>query len=398
MSERKAKLYRVAKHNEVNFTLRQFIENIPDYRKKRGIRYKLEDILLMLLVSFLWGSRNALGSVYVLKEMRKPLKKLFGITQIPSHDTFSRIMRELNGRWLEDLLARFIQFVLGTPEGHIILDGKAVRAASSYRQGKEKPFVPYNLSAFHSESGLVIGQEKVAEKTNEITAIPKLLNLIDIENSTITIDAIGCQKEIVNLILRKNADFILPVKQNQKGLREGVIDILDYQDSQNKMKTYYSTELKPSHGRKEERILKTAYVPQSLRLEHWPDVVSVSQITRKRKIISSGKESIQVVEYISNIHNKIENTEAFIRHHWKIENSLHWVLDSAAFLEDLHNARKGFAVENWGALRKIVFNVIVLAELKYDIKIENHHVYFMAKINRVKEWLLSPLPQLTPIT
>ena len=242
----------------------------------------------------------------------------------------------------------------------IAIDGKAVRAASEKRGS-----IPCIISAYLGNYGISIGQLKVGEKTNEITEIPNLLKKLDIEHCVITIDAIGCQKQIARQIVEQKGHYCLAVKGNQKTLHDEIQEYFEYAEKEEPEKlSRYHTEEK-DHGRIEIRNYETSAEIEFLTgKKDWRNLKRIGKVESIRKI--DGKKSRDVRYYILNKDYSAEELSVIVRGHWAIENSLHWVLD-VHFKEDFCKIKQEKAMENIALLRKICYNLIKL-DSKYDRK------------------------------
>jgi predicted transposase YbfD/YdcC len=227
---------------------------------------------------------------------------------------------------------------------------------------KQKKKAIHMISAFASNTRLVLGQSKVEDKTNEITAIPKLLDLLLIKGAVITIDAMGCQKDIVNKIREKNGDYVLAVKGNQKDLYEQIATY--FEDKKAEMNFYEDVD--KGHGRIEIRkCFATSKIDWLDNKNEWTDLKSIIKIESIR--ITSDKETSETRYYITNIEDNAERLLKAIRSHWSIENSLHWTLDMT-FREDESRIRKNNAPENVSILRHIILNLLRTADDKISIR------------------------------
>ena len=304
-------------------------------------------------------------------------KKLELWSGIPCAATFRNVFRLIKP---ENFLKVFMEWIKKTVEKQsrkqIIIDGKAIRAATEKCRNENTPYI---VSAYLADVGISIGQVKVEDKSNEITAIPELLELLDIGGCIITIDAIGTQTQIMDQIKKKKGNFVLPLKKNNKGAYKEVEeyfkdsleknfyerikskkleDITTYVNSYGEEFEVYITRDK-NHGRLEERIyVKTKNVVW-LKDKKWKHVESVVMAINNVTIHDNS-----VRYYVSSIDLPAEDLGKIIRKHWQIENNLHWVLDMY-FYEDLSRARKDRAIENLSLVRKLCYNIIKM-DTRYD--------------------------------
>jgi predicted transposase YbfD/YdcC len=236
----------------------------------------------------------------------------------------------------------------------VAIDGKTARATLDRAKGKNPLHI---VSAWAAENRLFLGQEVVDEKSNEITAIPKLLAVLELTGAIVTIDAMGCQKEIAAKIREKKADYVLAVKGNQEHLEEDVIAAfaaVDNGQSPPTLRTH--TEHAKGHGRIETRWTQVMAVPAALRnREAWQDVATIARCTRC--YTENGVEKSEARYFISSLPPQVKKIARAIRGHWGIENGLHWVLDMY-FAEDRNRARMGNAAANLGLLRRWVLSLL----------------------------------------
>jgi predicted transposase YbfD/YdcC len=241
----------------------------------------------------------------------------------------------------------------------VAIDGKTARATLDRAKG-QNPF--HIVSAWAAENRLFLGQEVVDEKSNEITAIPKLLAVLELTGAIVTIDAMGCQKEIAAKIREKKAHYVLAVKGNQEHLEEDVIAAFAAVDAGQSTATVPThTAHAKGHGRIETRWTQVLAVPETLRnQEAWQDITTIARCTRMYK--EKGVEKSEVRYYISSLPPEVKKIARAIRGHWGIENGLHWVLDMY-FAEDRNRARAGNAASNLGLLRRWVLSLLQRDEL-----------------------------------
>lgn len=244
----------------------------------------------------------------------------------------------------------------------VAIDGKTVRRSLNSKDGKGAIHV---VSAWLSANRVVLGQRKVDDKSNEITAIPELLALLDIEGLVVTIDAMGCQKKIVSAIVEKKADYVLAVKDNQPNLHEDIQSALSALVEATDGEPGYFTQER-GHGREETRQYFLSTDLSGIRgREHWRGLQSIGMAVSERKI--GDKESIEVRYYISSLAGDAKRFGKAVRDHWGVENGLHWVLD-IAFGEDHNRTRKGDGAENLSTIRRIALNLLRDCKMKCGVK------------------------------
>jgi predicted transposase YbfD/YdcC len=258
-------------------------------------------------------------------------------------------------------LLRFRLRVLGK---HIAVDGKTSRR--SFDAAHAKPAI-HTVSAWLSDEGLVLGQIKTADKSNEITAIPDLLRVLDIGGATVTIDAMGCQTAIAQTIVDAGGDYLLAVKENQPALHQDVVSTFaEAHDS--RLRTVEERprppvevfeEVNKGHGRIEERRVELCRdLSWMMTADRWVGLAYLAQVTRKRTVLATGKTSTEIAYYIGSDRNADASTAARgIRRHWAVENQLHWVLD-VAFHEDQARHRAHHLAQNFSTLRHFALNLL----------------------------------------
>lgn len=340
------------------FHFQKYFEEIPDYRINRKKLYPLIEILIIALCAIIGGA-EAWTEVEEYGQVKKEWLKTFLKLQngIPSHDTFNRVFNLMDPRIFGECFLNWMKNELQLSAEEVIsIDGKTLRRSHDNGDGKA---AIHMISAMASESGLVLGQLKVSEKSNEITAIPRLVDIIDIEECTVTIDAMGCQKEIAKKIRSKKADYVLALKGNQGNLHKDVELFLT--DAKNKNFKGISFEHKETIEKNRGRIEKRHYwitdqVDWLKDLDHkWPDLKSIGIVEAIRTV--KEKTTSELRYYISSLPRNAERFAHAVRSHWGIENKLHWVLD-VVFREDECRCRKNHGAENFAVLRHIALNLI----------------------------------------
>ena len=335
-------------------------EPLEDFRVIGRCDHKLIDIIMLSICAVICGADTCVGihDFGVVKEtwLRKFLELPNGI---PSHDTIGRVLSLLNPVKFEACFLNWVQDVFQvTGEQIIPIDGKTLRR--SYDRKSDKAPI-HMVSAWGARNGIVLGQIKTNEKSNEITAIPELLNLLEISGCIITIDAMGCQKEIAKTIIENKADYVLAVKDNQptlyKEIVESIDDAIELESSNTKtdLIDYYETE-ELSHGRKETRryyiMDQLDDVPSSI---EWEGLNSIGMVETIRTV--DNKTSTNRRYFIGSIEKNAQSFGVAVRSHWGIENSLHWILD-VSFREDDCRVRKNNAPENFSVVRRAALNLL----------------------------------------
>jgi len=329
---------------------------LVDPRIDRTKRYNLLDLIFIALCAVVSGANDCVAMEKFGKSKRAWLEKYLALPHgIPCHDTFTRVFSALDGDAFVACFLKWVEALHESTDGQLVaIDGKTARATLDRAKGKN-PF--HIVSAWTSANRLFLGQEVVAEKSNEITASPKLLAVLELTGAIVTIDAMGCQKEIAAKIREKKADYVLAVKGNQEHLEEDIITAFaTVDDGQCPQTLHTNTEHAKGHGRVETRWTQVMAVPATLRNpEAWQDIASIARCTRT--YTERGVEKSEVRYYISSLPPQVQKIARAIRGHWGIENGLHWVLDMY-FAEDRSRARTGNAAANLGLLRRWVLSLL----------------------------------------
>ena len=332
--------------------------DLDDPRVMRTRQHKLIDIIVIAICGVICGSESWVEIEKYGKSKRDWLGTLLELPNgIPSHDTFGRVFAQLDPRQFHECFGRWIATLHSVTAGRLIpIDGKTARHSFDRAAGKG----PLHLvSAWAANNHLVLGQVAVSEKSNEITAIPELLRLLDLHGAIVTIDAMGCQKEIAKQIIAGGGDYVLAVKGNQEKLQEAVLGLCE-QSMENDFKdikhTRYETEEK-SHGRFEQRTYYALEVPAHFAgQEAWQKLKSVCMAIRICKEAGQ-EETCRARYYISSLPADAKTLGEAIRSHWGIENSCHWVLD-VSFREDESRIRKDHGPANMGLLRRLAVSLL----------------------------------------
>jgi predicted transposase YbfD/YdcC len=330
---------------------------LKDPRINRTKRHLLLDIIGLSICAVISGADNWLDIQRYGNAKMDWLKTFLALPNgIPSHDTIERVFRRLKPQDFQRCFANWMQSLheeLGLKQ--VAIDGKTLRR--SFDRAGEKSAL-HLVSAWSTENHLTLGQVAVDGKSNEITAIPQLLRMLDLSGAVVTIDAMGCQKEIAAQIVEAEADYVLAVKDNQPNLHEDLQEHflqLHETDFANAQHSHYQTK-EESHGRVTRRYYYTTPLPATLRNSSaWRGLRSVGQVVTVTT--RGGKETDDVRYFINSIRSNARRFASAVRGHWGIENSLHWVLD-VSFDEDHSRIRKDHGAENFALLRRIAVSLI----------------------------------------
>jgi predicted transposase YbfD/YdcC len=333
---------------------------IKDWRVKGRCRYPLIEVITIAICGVIAGAETWVDIETFGINKQDWLGQFLELKHgIPSHDTFGDIFSMIDGDEFQRSFMRWVEGVFTVTKGQVVsIDGKTARR--SHDQGMGKNAI-HMVSAWASENGITLGQRQVAHKSNEISAIPALLELLSITGCIVTIDAMGCQKKIAQKIRDKKADYVLAVKDNQGMLHQDIQDWFAYADQvafQAIDHDYHQTVTK-GHGRIELRdcwVISDPVAFEYIRhYEGWADLTAIVRIQRERRL--PDKVEHQVAYYITSCSAKAATLLKATRHHWAIENSLHWVMD-VTFQEDLMRTRKGNSPQNLIVLRNIALNIL----------------------------------------
>lgn len=336
------------------------VNQVPDPRVRRKPRHLLTDILVISICGVLSGCD---GCVEIAEYGRRKAEFLGTILElphgIPSHDTFNRVLALLQPEALQECLLGWLRSVRDEAEDsreerHIAIDGKSLRRTFDRAAGQS---MLHLVSAWSTANGITLGQVAVDEKSNEITAIPRLLAIVDIRGATVTMDAMGNQKAIANAIIDGGGEYLLTVKGNQKKMQQILQETLAEHfesDAPPPRGTRYETH-EVKHGREETREYVSLPAPASLKKLGWTAVRSIGMVYSRT--LRDGKVCEESRYYISSRRPSARKLATFSRRHWSIENNLHWVLD-VSFQEDLCRLRTGHSPENLALLNRIAVSLL----------------------------------------
>lgn len=361
---------KIEQHNEEQALafFETIIASLPDPRRPQGIRYPFTTVVVSALMAMVCGCDDAEALALWSKTNANWLSGFLELPHgPPTQDVYLSVFGALDPEafcavfraWVTVMTAR-----LSRQGTHIAVDGKTSRR--SFDTASETPAI-HTVSAWMSDVGLVLGQRKTREKSNEITAIPELLRLLDLKGTTVTIDAMGCQTEIAATIIDGDGNYVLAVKENQPTLHEDIVktfaeakdDRTRSCDELERPAVETAEETDKAHGRLEKRTIQLCRDLSWLTTaDRWPGLAFVAQVIRERTVLTTEQTSTATAYYIgSNSSANATDTAYKIRRHWTVETQLHWVLD-IAFREDEARHRARNTAQNMTTLRHFALNTI----------------------------------------
>jgi len=332
--------------------LNDIFMTVPDHRVTGRCTYLLSDLLTIALLTYICGGEDYVDMSEFAHIRARDFDLLSYTDQSPSPDTFERLMSAVNPNEIERCLIDYGRRFLDTlAEKQVVIDGKKLRGTAPKLNGTKGDYL---MNAYVSENHIIIGQLRLKDKENEITAIPQIIDRLDIDGAVVSIDAIGTQVNVAQEILDKGAHYFLAVKDNQGALNEQITDAFRYNKPLDT-----ATQMEADHGRIETRdcrILDVSAIEDTDVSARWPGLKTLVEITSK---VDYGDHTAKTVRhYISDEDfPKAAYFNMLARGHWSIENQLHWNLD-VTFKEDASRARKGYAAQNLSTIRKLALQVV----------------------------------------
>ena len=343
---------------------------LEDPRVERHKRHKLLDIIILTICAVISGAEGWEAIERFGEAKIDWLRKWIDLENgIPSHDCIARVIARLEPTKVTECFVTWTQSVTQITEGEVIaIDGKTARGSFTDNSTKKKLGAIHMVSAWANQAGVSLGQVKTEQKSNEITAIPVLLEMLEIKGCIITIDSMGCQTDIAEKIVDKQGDYAIAVKGNQPNLYAAIIDYFDVAETKNPLCLMQQNETVDSgHGRVE---IRRAYLSTCLDTlpnpERWKGLKSIGMVESERFVKSQGTTTIERRYYISTL-TDVDKFSHATRAHWGIENSLHWVLD-VTFREDESRIRTGYAPENFNIIRQLSIGLLKKEPSNISIK------------------------------
>jgi len=341
-------------------SLTEHFSELEDPRSDHGKLHLLLDIIVIAICAVVCGADNWVEVELFGQSKEKWLRTFLRLPNgIPSHDTFNRVFRLLDPEQFQQSFCSWIEAAHTVTEGQLVaVDGKTLRRSHDRMLGKRAIEM---VGAWATANRLVLGQVKVAEGSNEITAIPELLQLLALEGCIVSVDALGCQETIAQTIIEQGADYMLALKGNQGQLCAVVQDLFEHaeQTAFRQVAHVYHRTVNKGHGRIEIRQCWTIAEPDFLEyvreFADWPRLDTIVKVHAERR---EGKEGTRKTRYfITSLGNDAQRALHTVREHWGIENRVHWVLD-VVFSEDDSRVRRGNGAQNLAILRRIALNLL----------------------------------------
>lgn len=342
----------------------EYFDALPDPRQQSKVIYPLEEVLLLCLLASLAGAETFVDIALFGSKKIDLLRRFKPFAHgTPSHDHLGDLFATLDPDCFQRCFVSWVAQFSKIPEEVIAIDGKTARG--SKKNGKA---TLHMVSAFAARQRLVLGQTKVSEKSNEIVAIPKLLAMLALEGAIVTIDAMGCQRDIAQAILDKKADYVLALKGNQGTLREDVEYFAKTEQERGFVGIHISQnqQVDGDHGRIETRTTTVIHDVHWLQKHHnWPGLQSLVMVQSVRELPNKIEQETRF--YISSLALPAEQVGAIVRDHWSVENCLHWTLDMV-FRDDESRVRSDYGAANFTTLKHMALNMLRRPDTKLSIR------------------------------
>lgn len=337
-------------------SLPSLLGHIEDWRKGNALRYELNDLIFIAISAVVGGCESYVEIADFYEDHESWFSDYVSLErgEVPSHDTYRRVLMKLKPAYLAKLMKKWLVATLPPYlTQQINIDGKCLRGARNLSRGER---ALYMVSAWASEIGLTLAMKKVEEKSNEITAIPELLNGLELAGSLVSIDAMGTQKEIAAQIREAKGDYLLALKGNHSNLASDVAELFTRLGPHTMLKSYTHETVDKGHGRIS--IRKATVIENLLMIrdtEEWKDLRTVVRI--EAQTWEKGQKRTETRYYISSLAPDAPRINLAVQNHWQIENAAHWVLD-VTFQEDNSTIKKEHGPENMAFLRRIALNLL----------------------------------------
>jgi predicted transposase YbfD/YdcC len=347
------------------------LQTIADPRRQcENLKHPLVDVIMLGFCGMLAGCEDFVEIAAWAKEQAEVLGTFLELPHgIPSHDTFTRVFALLQPATLQEVLLPWLLERRGLPGEWIHLDGKTLRGT---RCKSQKLKALHVVSAWAGQTGLTLGQVAVDTKSNEITALPELLKLLDLQDKTVTIDAIGCQKEIAQTIVDRGGDYVLAVKANQPTVHAALQAAFAQAPAPQLRSSRRTTTFEKGHGRYEQRTVAVLPARDYLAAAQralWTGVLSLGMVTRVVWEQASEAQSTEVRYFLSSLPPVARRIGSAIRGHWSIENGLHWVLD-VVFREDARRVYDRTTAENVAFMNRLALSLLRGDPSKSSLKVK----------------------------
>jgi predicted transposase YbfD/YdcC len=352
----------------------EFLESfaaLDDPRQQAKVMYPLQEILLLCLCAVLSGADCWVEVALYGQQRLAFLRRFLAFKQgVPSHDQLGIVFAKLDAQQFQSCFIAWVERFTTAARGVVAVDGKTLRRSFDQAAG-QGPI--HMISAWSTRQRLVLGQRKVEDKSNEITAIPELLQLLELHGAVVTIDAMGCQRAIAAQIIEQEADYVLGLKGNQGKLNEDVALLFDErQDGFAGHQVTVHESCEKGHGRLEtRRVVATDRIAWLQRDHKWPGLRSVAKVESRRELLVEGKVETETRYYISSLPGDALQIGHAVRSHWGVENGLHWVMDMV-FRDDECRIRSEHAPANFATIKHMASNLLRRGKGKHSMRSSRH--------------------------